>query len=73
MMVARLVFQPDRIPRSTTRVQWRAIDRRRRGLENEFRRQEDWVRNYVAKFGGDALSLDLLDGLVNPVLVMYPE
>ena len=64
----RLIFDYSRIPRSTTRAEWREIDRWRRTTEKTWRDDEERLRSYVGTFGSAALS----EQLVNPPVCIYP-
>lgn len=82
----KLIFQSDRIPRSTTRTQWRAIDRWRRLCEAQLRDIEDGQRATLADLAADidmiqnrtrraaysAIRAQLTDRIINPPVVVYP-
>lgn len=76
----RLVFQPDRIPRTTTRAEWRKIDRWRRvtlkallAHEEAHRAAIDAAYEGLAFYGGADIWIDdAMQGLINPGVVVYP-
>lgn len=64
----RLVFDHARIPRTTTRAEWREIDRWRRGTEAACRKADEQLFSYVGAFGSAALA----EKLINPPICIYP-
>lgn len=73
--MVKLVFNRKAIPRSTTREQWRAIDRWRRVTERELRKHEDEMRRAVMdclSVGYAALAVGFADRLTNPPVMPYP-
>lgn len=67
-MTFRLVFDQGRIPRTTTRAEWRKIDRWRRTTMRTIRESEEGLRNGLVAFG----SVKIAERLINPPIMIYP-
>jgi hypothetical protein len=73
----RLIFQPHRIPRTTTREEWQDIWRWRRVTE---RTLNDWAKKHrqiLAKHAEDGMifgfSTLMIEDLINPPVLIYPD
>lgn len=72
----RLIFQPERIPRTTTRAQWREIDRWRRVTEKRlrgWREEQSREIGQIALAGHRDLAARMAERLINPAVMIYPE
>ncbi len=67
-MTFRLIFDQSRVPRTTTRAEWREIDRWRRNTEKDCRENEERLLGYIGTFGSTALA----ETLINPPVCIYP-
>lgn len=80
----RLIFQPERIPRTTTRAEWRRLDRSRRVLQKRLAADAERLRaivreasEQIALYGQSSIMTyqqrdEIFMCLVNPPLVVFP-
>jgi hypothetical protein len=70
----QLLFNADAIPRSTTREQWREIDRWRRVTVRTLRDKMDRQLANAIAYGTSHPELlgDFIDRAVNPPIMIYP-
>lgn len=82
----KLIFQSDHIPRTTTRTEWRKIDRWRRVCQAQLRDIEAAQRACLTDLAADTdliservkrrfysdIRSGLIDRLINPPLMVYP-
>lgn len=71
----RLIFQPERIPRTTTRAQWHEIDRWRRVTQRELCRQAEDQRTQIGLLMPvrPQMAARMAEKLINPAVMIYPE
>lgn len=68
-----LVFNPDKIPRTTTRQQWRKMWRWKRTTEKELRKRVDEAMNNFIVYGTTwtpEMRARYLDEVVNPPILL---
>lgn len=74
-MSAQLLFSQQAIPRTTTREQWRGIDRWRRItqriVDKNAAAMDDAIRHLA--FGHVVVAIDLMEARISPPLIIYPE
>lgn len=73
-----LIFDRARIPRTTTREQWRAIWRWKRATEKELAKHEEEMRDrlqLLAAYGTTHPELlsGYIDRMANPPVMIYPK
>lgn len=70
----RLLFNAAAIPRTTTREQWREIDRWRRVTERTLRAERDRQIANMITYGTSHPELlgDFIDRAINPPIMVYP-
>lgn len=70
-----MIFNPERLPRTTTRDEWRVIWRRKRDLEKKCRAMMDEHAKNLREAGPIPLDIRraLADKIINPPAVIYPD
>lgn len=75
----KLLFQSERILRTTTRSEWRKIDRWRRVTQRELTQHEGAIvaevrkaQNDIMAFGSATIRQEAVDRIINPPLMIYP-
>ena len=75
----QLSFQSDRIPRTTTRAEWRKIWQWKRTIERMLdaicERNRENITKYIEEvliYGQSTIKIDI-DGMVNPPIIIYPQ
>lgn len=72
----RLVFDHSRIPRTTTRKEWREIDRWRRITERQVKKavaeEHELLRRNLDMLPPETRAR-MIDRMINPPLMVYPE
>ena len=70
----RLLFDQRKVPRSTSRAEWREIDRWCRTTRRELAEHELWQRDLLAVSGStNPMRAHLIDAMINPPLVLGPH
>lgn len=64
----RLLWQPNHLPRTMSRREWREIYRWKRVEEKKLLRMERETLRFAVEFN----ELDMLDRIVNPPLLIHP-
>ena len=77
--MTRLVFNADKIARTTTRSEWREIDRWRRVTQRELSKHDAAMiamlrepLSDLAAFGQAQMRADVIQSIVNPPIMVYP-
>ncbi|SDL08463.1 hypothetical protein SAMN05428953_12682 [Mesorhizobium muleiense] len=70
-----LLFNADAIPRTTTREQWREIDRWRRVTERTLRAERERQIASIITYGTSHPEIvrDFIEKAINPPIMMYPK
>lgn len=75
----KLIFQPERIPRTTTRAEWHKMWQWKRSTERIMDDITERNREAIAKsmeevliYGYSTIKIDI-DGMINPVIMVYPQ
>lgn len=72
----RLIFDSTRIPRSTTRQEWKGIWRWKRLTEKALSKEEAQMRENLAIYGTTlplTVKEDMYNRLINPPVIIYPD
>lgn len=75
-MTYRLLFIQRAFPRTTTRAEWRDIDRRRRVTEREIRKSNQATLETIRRLSAQGhvdVAAKLAEGLIDPPLMIIPE
>ena len=75
-MSVQLLFNQRAIPRTTTRQEWREIDRWRRSTQRitaEHTRDMSDAIGHLVAFGQVAVAIDVTERLINPPVIGCPE
>ncbi len=71
-----LVFNQEKIPRSTTKEQWQRIFRWKRETDKILKEEVDKQINNFIVYGSTIpqyIKDDMVDRIVNPPIMVYPE
>lgn len=72
----KLAFCSQQFPRTTTRQEWKTIDRWRRITEKELAKHNDVYMSFiddVLTFGSATMRHNYLDKVVNPPIMIHPK
>lgn len=75
----KLIFQSERIPRTTTRAEWRRMWQWKRSTERIMddiaERNREAINKSIEEvliYGHSTIKIDI-DGMINPAIMIYPQ